>query len=416
MTAPAAALQVTPQQYGAKGDARTDDTVAIQKAINAVSASSGGVVAFPPGTYRLTSTLTVGNRVTLAGSGQGASVLWQTKPVDAIAGTDVWNLTCRNLTLMGPGAQTGTGNGIKLGLSTGQATVYSTFTDLRIMSFGQDGINIQNPMVSTFTGVISETNGRDGIHLQGRTGGAAGTSCALTACYGNGNKGVGISLYNMAYSTVNACAGDSNGLAAYRIDSCQGITVTGSGAESQPADSFQVSGSQGITLQSCWTFLNGGIGILVTGGSQGVNLIGCMDNTPAGTASAFVRVDAASRATLINVRNASPNNLAPGTSLVYDDTGELRVPGALDVTGAYLTFAGQDASNLYQTRQGPGHLATDASFAIGGDLQHWGAKAGFMGSDPVARPVVSGAKGGNPALGSLISALKALGLIVDKTS
>ena len=36
--------------YGAKGDGKTVDTVAIQKAIDAV-AKSGGTVAFKPGVY-----------------------------------------------------------------------------------------------------------------------------------------------------------------------------------------------------------------------------------------------------------------------------------------------------------------------------------------------------------------------------
>ncbi len=40
-------------QYGAKGDGRADDQAAIQKAIDAAEASGGGVVFFPPGTYRV---------------------------------------------------------------------------------------------------------------------------------------------------------------------------------------------------------------------------------------------------------------------------------------------------------------------------------------------------------------------------
>jgi hypothetical protein len=46
--------------YGAAGDGVTDDTTAIQNAVNAVPAS-GGIVYFPAGTYKVSSTLTVGN-------------------------------------------------------------------------------------------------------------------------------------------------------------------------------------------------------------------------------------------------------------------------------------------------------------------------------------------------------------------
>jgi hypothetical protein len=41
---------------------------------------------------------------------------------------------------------------------------------------------------------------------------------------------------------------------------------------------------------------------------------------------------------------------------------------------------------------------------------------GFYGATGTTRPTISGAKGGNAALGSLISALAALGLITDGTS
>jgi hypothetical protein len=45
-----------------------------------------------------------------------------------------------------------------------------------------------------------------------------------------------------------------------------------------------------------------------------------------------------------------------------------------------------------------------------------GNKAGFFGAEPAARPTVTGAKGGNAALASLLSALATLGLITDGSS
>ena len=49
---------VSIKDFGAVGDGVTDDATAIQLAINALPAS-GGIVLFPPGTYRLTATQTV---------------------------------------------------------------------------------------------------------------------------------------------------------------------------------------------------------------------------------------------------------------------------------------------------------------------------------------------------------------------
>jgi Glycosyl hydrolases family 28 len=52
------------RDYGAVGDGTTLDTAAIQSAVDAVSASGGGKLVFPPGTY-LTSSIQVKNNVTL---------------------------------------------------------------------------------------------------------------------------------------------------------------------------------------------------------------------------------------------------------------------------------------------------------------------------------------------------------------
>lgn len=44
------------------------------------------------------------------------------------------------------------------------------------------------------------------------------------------------------------------------------------------------------------------------------------------------------------------------------------------------------------------------------------SKLGFYGAVPVVKPTVTGAKGSNAALASLIAALVAQGLIIDTTS
>jgi hypothetical protein len=43
------------KDYGAKGDGITNDTVAIQRAVNTIYSKGGGIVAFPPGKYLVTS-------------------------------------------------------------------------------------------------------------------------------------------------------------------------------------------------------------------------------------------------------------------------------------------------------------------------------------------------------------------------
>lgn len=56
--------------YGAAGDGATDDTTAIQAAIDATEAALGGIVYFPPLNFKITATLTVQqSSVNLIGSG-----------------------------------------------------------------------------------------------------------------------------------------------------------------------------------------------------------------------------------------------------------------------------------------------------------------------------------------------------------
>jgi len=59
--------------YGAKGDGVTDDTASIKSAFAA--AAAGGTIFFPPGTYLVTSSITIISNTTIQGAGMGATVI-----------------------------------------------------------------------------------------------------------------------------------------------------------------------------------------------------------------------------------------------------------------------------------------------------------------------------------------------------
>ena len=68
---------VTPELYGAKGDGVTDDTAALQAAINAVIASGGGHLYIPRATYKLTGNgLTLTDATNMLIDGLGLYNLW----------------------------------------------------------------------------------------------------------------------------------------------------------------------------------------------------------------------------------------------------------------------------------------------------------------------------------------------------
>lgn len=70
---------VSVKDFGAVGDGVTDDTAAIQAAINSVGIGGGGGVYFPYGTYKVTSTLTVAyNNVSFIGANQRGALLYST--------------------------------------------------------------------------------------------------------------------------------------------------------------------------------------------------------------------------------------------------------------------------------------------------------------------------------------------------
>ncbi len=69
--------------YGAVGDGVTSDQTAVAAALAAAVAAGGGVLYFPPGTYRLTAALSWDNRVSILGVGGGQSVI----TMDAAAST-----------------------------------------------------------------------------------------------------------------------------------------------------------------------------------------------------------------------------------------------------------------------------------------------------------------------------------------
>ena len=69
---------ICPEELGAKGNGKHDDTYAIQMAIDSLAKTGGGTVHLGSGTY-LVGTLRLGPKVSLVGNGNGATIIKQAK-------------------------------------------------------------------------------------------------------------------------------------------------------------------------------------------------------------------------------------------------------------------------------------------------------------------------------------------------
>lgn len=131
------------KHHGAVGNGTTDDTAAFTDAIDAV-ASTGGTVFVPPGTYKITSSITTKSYLTIKGSGAGSKLLHfagSNPLIDVPAFSTQTKL--RDFQINGPGADdgvlgTGTGHGVYLhGVTAGgQYTTRNYIEHVRFNGIG----------------------------------------------------------------------------------------------------------------------------------------------------------------------------------------------------------------------------------------------------------------------------------------
>jgi len=313
--------------YGATGNGSTDDTTAIQTAIDAVP-SSGGTVVFPAGTYKISSALVARSNIVLAGVSDGASVISQSSTTNnGLTGSDITRLTIQDLTFQGPGS--GSGQGIALTRVSNPATVSLDFTRVTVKYFGDTGIDLSNPIVSTFTSVTSANNGNHGWNIHGVSGGAAGTSCSFVSCYADTVTNAGFHIDTMAYCSFVSCAADYCGI-GYEVtgSGSQGISFTGCGTESDMNQGggyngygWKINAAISVGLWNCFTYNSPNSSVWVTGNARAVSIFGFAENAPAASATNSIVVDAGCSATLGDFSNVKPLSLAGYTNVTNDTSG-----------------------------------------------------------------------------------------------
>jgi hypothetical protein len=163
-----------------RADDSTDNSVALQAALNAANAAGGGVVTLPPGNIRYATTLTLDGGVHLEGQGAQNTVLKYSGAAQAIVqstpGTRIYGVGVRSLKLQDIG--TGT-----YGLDLNSVSS-STFDDLLIDGFSVNAVRLQGAngfcVYNRFTNVTAQ-NCTTGFQL----GAAGSNSNSFIACRSN---------------------------------------------------------------------------------------------------------------------------------------------------------------------------------------------------------------------------------------
>jgi Pectate lyase superfamily protein len=290
---------------GADPTGMTDSTSAINGAL-----ASGVPVLLPPGTFKLSGSLTPATGAMLRGSGENATILLQTSTTaDTLTCTDKRYISVSDLQLQGPGS--GTGRGIAF-LHSAAAVASVNLTNLIVQGFGGDGVHLETVITSSLVNVRSQSNGGHGFFVNN------GTSCTWQGCYANACTGNGYEIDAMNYCNLNGCGSDSNAI-GYAVNGSSAVVLNGCGSEACATGFKILGGSANIVLLGCKVQTETSIGFWVTGSSTFCFLLGCREASPNGATASF-QVDAASAATVINPQNTTANNYAAGTVSLFQPT------------------------------------------------------------------------------------------------
>lgn len=301
------------KDYGAKGDGSTNDTAAIQAAINAANTAGRGTIYFPAstGAYRVTG-LTVYSNLRLLGdgmsSGTGSEIKMLGDTAHCIYGANVSFLTISDINIFGTAGTTlGSYDGIFLESTVTTAQTNIALTNVLVNGFSRNGINIANSITSTFTNVRAQTIGGIGFNFD------IATSLTFLACYANSCATGGYRLNQGTYSSLSGCACDSSGY-AYLLQTCKNVTLASCGCEAITNTGFELNAGSCNTLQSCYENGNQAVGVKITNTSTFNQVSAFRELGPRAGATASIQVASGSSAMVLWPQVTTAESYAASTT------------------------------------------------------------------------------------------------------
>lgn len=433
-------VTVSPEDFGAVGNGVTDDYAAITAAITYLSGLGGGTLQFGAKTYAVMNTIAVQqSNIRLVGKGShayhdggtGQTSATSIKWINAIAGVVI---SCSTPKSVGSAmvskvivrdiridANALANNGIVI-----TSVRDSTFEDILV----ENAISVCYAITTAPNGTISEaqdtqhcrfircrwkctaTAAVQGCHGMQLTSAVPGTSTANASfnyfenCQGQTYNGTGFWLIDADNNTFNMCSAQivvgtgtpltiAGAYSNYFYNWSNTVriqgTATGAWRDATGNCFFNVDEANGTAYPT----IDAGCTVQWHGATKGfVNLLG--KNV------AFSNVIGQAAAQLPNLGNA--------TAIFHNNAQS----GHLETDGTNTYSWSIDGSGNYRLLKTGGTGLLDLAQGSGVSLRT--SKVGFQGTAAIAKPTVTGAKGSNAALGSLITALANYGLITDSTT
>lgn len=332
--------------YGAKGDGVTDDTAAIQSAIDNVSNAGGGVIDIPAGTYLVSSTIIVRHQVKVHGMGMRLTTI-QKKigtagpifKIDDTYNNYIYGVEIKGMKLVGIYTDT-TNDGIYHKTPFGMN--HCRFEDLWFRSIGRSAFRFEHDASGNSSGWVQYCH-FENIFFGGGEVDNDGAGVKSYAIYAEGGfstiKFVNVRSYNIAesfaYLKSKTISGHPIAPEAIIFDTCnpQNINKT----EDRVTYGVQLDGTLGVTFLNCYFEDIGtsdstkvSANLFVTGTSAGVQVFG-------GYCAGFM-----------NGIYLNQGNYADivGLSFLWSNADPTRVPTCIKMGsgfGQYSTFIGKNS-------------------------------------------------------------------------